>query len=86
MTSLLPTSVGETREQALNALRPGLAFYAGFCPRYNRLIAEHGFAAEAGAIAEAWARRLERCRARGQRRTDQGHEHRRNAAILPRAG
>jgi 5,10-methylenetetrahydromethanopterin reductase len=56
VTSLLPTSVGETREQALNALRPGLAFYAGFFPRYNRLIAEHGFAAEAGAIAEAWAR------------------------------
>jgi probable F420-dependent oxidoreductase len=56
VTSLLPTAVGETREQALDALRPGLAFYAGFFPRYNRLIAEHGFASEAGAIAEAWAR------------------------------
>jgi 5,10-methylenetetrahydromethanopterin reductase len=29
-TSLLPIVVGETRQQALNALRPGLAFYAGF--------------------------------------------------------
>jgi alkanesulfonate monooxygenase SsuD/methylene tetrahydromethanopterin reductase-like flavin-dependent oxidoreductase (luciferase family) len=54
--SLLPTAVGETRQQALDALRPGLAFYAGFFPRYNRLIAVHGFAAEAEAIAGAWAR------------------------------
>ena len=36
VTSLLPTSVDETREAALAALRPGLAFYAGFFPRYNR--------------------------------------------------
>jgi alkanesulfonate monooxygenase SsuD/methylene tetrahydromethanopterin reductase-like flavin-dependent oxidoreductase (luciferase family) len=56
VASLLPTAVGETRRQALDALRPGLAFYAGFFPRYNRLVAEHGFAAEAAAIAAAWAR------------------------------
>jgi alkanesulfonate monooxygenase SsuD/methylene tetrahydromethanopterin reductase-like flavin-dependent oxidoreductase (luciferase family) len=56
VVSLLPTAVGETRQQAIEALRPGLAFYAGFFPRYNRLIAEHGFAAEAGAIAAAWGR------------------------------
>jgi len=56
ITTLLPTSVGETREAALAALRPGLAFYAGFFPRYNKLMAAHGFAAEADAIAEAWAR------------------------------
>ena len=55
VTSLLPTAVGE-RQEALDALRPGLAFYAGFFPRYNRLIAEHGFAAEAAEIAEAWGR------------------------------
>jgi alkanesulfonate monooxygenase SsuD/methylene tetrahydromethanopterin reductase-like flavin-dependent oxidoreductase (luciferase family) len=55
LTSLLPTAVGETDQQALDALRPGLAFYAGFFPRYNRLIAEHGFAAEAAAITAAWA-------------------------------
>ena len=35
---------------------PGLAFYAGFFPRYNQLMAAHGFAAEAAAIAAAWAR------------------------------
>ena len=32
VTTLLPTSVGETRDAALAALRPGLAFYAGFFP------------------------------------------------------
>ena len=56
VTSLLPASVGETRDAALAALRPGIAFYCGFFPRYNRMMAEHGFATEAAAIAEAWAR------------------------------
>jgi len=56
VTSLLPTAVAKTRAEALDLMRPGLAFYAGFFPRYNRLIAEHGFAAEAAAIAEAWSR------------------------------
>ena len=40
VTSLLPTSVGDTREAALATLRPGLAFYAGFFPRYNRMMAD----------------------------------------------
>ena len=39
VTTLLPTAIGETRQQALDTLRPGLAFYAGFFPRYNRLLA-----------------------------------------------
>ena len=56
VSSLLPTIVADSREQALAELRPGLAFYAGFFPRYNRMMAEHGFAAEAAAIAEAWGR------------------------------
>ena len=56
VTSLLPTSVGDTRDAALAVLRPGIAFYCGFFPRYNRMMAEHGFATEAAAIAEAWAR------------------------------
>jgi probable F420-dependent oxidoreductase len=54
VTSLLPTVVAESRQEALAALRPGLAFYAGFFPRYNRLMAEHGFAEEAAAISVAW--------------------------------
>ena len=56
VSSLLPTVVAESRAEALAALRPGLAFYAGFFPRYNRLMAEHGFADEAAAIAAAWAK------------------------------
>jgi 5,10-methylenetetrahydromethanopterin reductase len=56
VTSLLPTSVGDTHDAALAALRPGIAFYCGFFPRYNRMMAEHGFATEAAAIADAWAR------------------------------
>lgn len=56
VTSLLPTSVADTHTAALAALRPGIAFYCGFFPRYNRMMAEHGFVTEAAAIAEAWAR------------------------------
>jgi probable F420-dependent oxidoreductase len=56
VTTLLPTAVGQTRGQALDILRPSLAFYAGFFPRYNRMMAEHGFGPEAAAIAEAWSR------------------------------
>ena len=55
ITSLLPTAVANTRQEALTLLRPGLAFYAGFFPRYNRMMAEHGFVEEAAAIAAAWA-------------------------------
>ena len=55
ITSLLPASVADTRDAALAAVRPGLAFYAGFFPRYNRMMAAHGFPTEAAAIATAWA-------------------------------
>jgi len=56
VTTLLPAAVGQTRREALDLLRPGLAFYAGFFPRYNRMMAEHGFGDEAASIAEAWSR------------------------------
>ena len=55
IASLLPASVASDRETALSAARPGLAFYAGFFPRYNRLLAESGFPDEAAAVAKAWA-------------------------------
>ncbi len=55
ISSLLPTSVAPDRGEAFAAARPGLAFYAGFFPRYNRLIAESGFPDEAAAVARAWA-------------------------------
>jgi len=56
ITTLLPTAIADTREAALAMLRPGVALYAGFFPRYNRLMAEQGFASEAADIAAAWAR------------------------------
>ncbi|MCA8927478.1 MAG: LLM class flavin-dependent oxidoreductase [Alphaproteobacteria bacterium] len=56
VTSLLPTAVAKTRAEALDRCRPGLALYAGFFPRYNKLIASHGFEDEAARIAEAWGR------------------------------
>ena len=56
VTTLLQTSVADTRDAAIAALRPGLAFYLGFLPRYNRLMAEHGFPDEAATIAAAWRR------------------------------
>ena len=55
IASLLPASVAPDRNEALASARPGLAFYAGFFPRYNRLLAESGFAAEAAAVSAAWA-------------------------------
>ena len=55
ISSLLPTSVAADWGEAFAAARPGLAFYAGFFPRYNRLIAESGFPDETAEIARAWA-------------------------------
>ena len=55
VTSLFPASVAADRAEALAAARPGLAFYAGFFPRYNRLLTESGFPGEAAAVAKAWA-------------------------------
>lgn len=54
MTSLLPCSVAADRRTALDAMRPGVAFAAGFYPRYNRLVAESGFPEAAQAIRAAW--------------------------------
>ncbi len=56
VTSLLPTAVDKTRAEALDRMRPGLALYAGFFPRYNKLIASYGFEDECAKIAEAWGR------------------------------
>ena len=42
--------------EARQRLKPGVATYAGSFPRYNRLLAESGFAEAASAIREAWQR------------------------------
>lgn len=54
VTTLLPTAVADTLAEARDQIRPGLALYAGFFPRYNQLVADHGFSGEAEAIASAW--------------------------------
>jgi 5,10-methylenetetrahydromethanopterin reductase len=54
IASLLPCSVAESRQEACDRVRPAAAFYAGFFPRYKRLIAESGFPEAAQAIRSAW--------------------------------
>lgn len=55
VTTLCPTAVDQDSAAALDKMRPGLALYAGFFPRYNKLIASHGFEKEAARIAKKWA-------------------------------
>ena len=54
IASLLPCAVASTRAAARERLRPSVATYAGFFPRYNRLMAESGFAEAAAAIKRVW--------------------------------
>jgi alkanesulfonate monooxygenase SsuD/methylene tetrahydromethanopterin reductase-like flavin-dependent oxidoreductase (luciferase family) len=54
IASLLSCSMSQDRGEAFERLRPGVAFYAGFFPRYNRLMAESGFPDAALAIRAAW--------------------------------
>ena len=56
IASLLPCHVAASREEAVARLRPSVALYGGFFPRYNRLLAENGFPEAARAIREAWER------------------------------
>ncbi len=54
ITSLLPCVIADRRAEALERMRPAVAMYAGFFPRYNRLLAEAGFPDAARAIQTAW--------------------------------
>jgi probable F420-dependent oxidoreductase len=56
IASLLPCHVAASREEAVARLRPSVALYGGFFPRYNRLLAENGFPEAARAIRAAWER------------------------------
>jgi probable F420-dependent oxidoreductase len=56
IASLLPCYVADDRRKAFDAMRPAVAFYGGFFPRYNRLLAESGFPGAARAIKAAWDR------------------------------
>jgi alkanesulfonate monooxygenase SsuD/methylene tetrahydromethanopterin reductase-like flavin-dependent oxidoreductase (luciferase family) len=46
--------VAPTREMARERLRPSVATYAGYFPRYNRLMAESGFVEAAATIKRMW--------------------------------
>jgi probable F420-dependent oxidoreductase len=54
IASLMPCSVADTREAARDGVRAAVGFYAGFFPRYNRLLAEAGFAGEVAKIKAAF--------------------------------
>jgi len=54
IVSLLPCYVAATRAEARDHMRPSVALYAGFFPRYNRLLAENGFPEAAHAIKRMW--------------------------------
>jgi alkanesulfonate monooxygenase SsuD/methylene tetrahydromethanopterin reductase-like flavin-dependent oxidoreductase (luciferase family) len=54
IAALLPCSVAASQQEAFDALRPVVAFFGGFFPRYQRLLAAHGFPEAAQAIRAAW--------------------------------
>ena len=56
VASLIPCAVAQTAAAARDALRPAVGLYAGFFPRYNRLLAEAGFGDAVRDIKEAFDR------------------------------
>jgi alkanesulfonate monooxygenase SsuD/methylene tetrahydromethanopterin reductase-like flavin-dependent oxidoreductase (luciferase family) len=56
VASLIPCAVADTAAAARDAMRPAVGLYAGFFPRYNRLLAEAGFAEAVRAIKDAFDR------------------------------
>jgi probable F420-dependent oxidoreductase len=54
LASIVPCAVAPDRRAALDRMRGSVAFYVGFFPRYNRLVAESGFAEAARAVKTAW--------------------------------
>ena len=56
VASLIPCYVARDQQAAFDGMRNAVAFYAGFFPRYNRLLAEAGFGDAVRAIKEAFDR------------------------------
>lgn len=56
VATLMPLAVADDRAEAMNSMRPGLAFYVGFFPRYRQMIAGYGFEEEIAASAAAFAK------------------------------
>jgi len=56
VASLIPCAVADTAAAARDAMRPAVGLYAGFFPRYARLLSEAGFADAVSLIKEAFDR------------------------------
>jgi alkanesulfonate monooxygenase SsuD/methylene tetrahydromethanopterin reductase-like flavin-dependent oxidoreductase (luciferase family) len=56
VASLIPCAVAGTAAAARDAMRPAVGLYAGFFPRYNRLLAEAGFGDAVRVIKDAFDR------------------------------
>jgi 5,10-methylenetetrahydromethanopterin reductase len=54
VASLIPCYVAPDEGAAFDGMRNAVAFYAGFFPRYNRLLAEAGFAEAVARVKEAF--------------------------------
>jgi alkanesulfonate monooxygenase SsuD/methylene tetrahydromethanopterin reductase-like flavin-dependent oxidoreductase (luciferase family) len=54
VASLIPCAVADSVAAARDALRPAVGLYAGFFPRYNRLLGEAGFGEAVRAIKDAF--------------------------------
>jgi alkanesulfonate monooxygenase SsuD/methylene tetrahydromethanopterin reductase-like flavin-dependent oxidoreductase (luciferase family) len=54
VASLIPCAIASTVAAARDAIRPSVGLYAGFFPRYNRLLAEAGFGDAVRAIKVAF--------------------------------
>ena len=52
---MIPCGVSDNRDDARLPIRGAVASYAGFFPRYRRLMAESGYAEEVEVVARAWA-------------------------------
>ena len=54
LATMIPCAVSDDRDKARDAMRSAVAMYAGFFPRYRRLMAQSGFTNELEAIRVAW--------------------------------
>jgi 5,10-methylenetetrahydromethanopterin reductase len=54
--SLIPVAIDADRKMAYDRMRPVLAFYLGFFPRYRRVAREAGFAHVVDIVADAYKR------------------------------
>ena len=54
VATMIPCAVSDDKDKARDAMRFAVAMYAGFFPRYRRLMAQSGFTEELEAIRVAW--------------------------------